>query len=83
MLDPWKVIAEAREGGNVGICRETGEVRSDLIEEILTKIPQDKILWRGLKNLNKFGLLNLWEQMLILEISLHMKLFLLNVFGWD
>ena len=45
----WKVIAEAREGGNVGICRETGEVRSDLIEEILTKIPQDKILWEAPK----------------------------------
>ncbi len=43
----WKVIAEAREGGNVGICRETGEIRSDLIEEILTKIPQDKILWEA------------------------------------
>lgn len=45
----WKVIAEAREGGNVGICKETGEVRSDLIEEILTKIPQDKILWEAPK----------------------------------
>ena len=43
----WKVIAEAREGGNVGICRNTGEVRSDLIEEILTKIPKDKILWEA------------------------------------
>ena len=31
----WKVIAEAREGGNVGIYRGTGGVRSDLIEEIL------------------------------------------------
>ena len=43
----WKVIAEAREGGNVGICRDTGEVRSDLIEEILTKIPKDRILWEA------------------------------------
>lgn len=43
----WKVIAEAREGGNVGICRDSGEVRSDLIEEILTKIPQEKILWEA------------------------------------
>tara|TARA_S200000501_G_C20684168_1_gene682166 strand:+ start:49 stop:816 length:768 start_codon:yes stop_codon:yes gene_type:complete len=43
----WKVIAEAREGGNVGIFRNTGEVRSDLIEEILTKIPKDKILWEA------------------------------------
>lgn len=43
----WKVIAEAREGGNVGICRDSGEVRSDLIEEILTKIPKEKILWEA------------------------------------
>lgn len=43
----WKVIAEAREGGNVGIYRGSGEVRSDLIEEILTKIPQEMILWEA------------------------------------
>ena len=43
----WKVIAEARESGNVGIFRGTGEVRSGLVEEILTKIPQDKILWEA------------------------------------
>jgi len=43
----WKVIAEAREGGNVGICRDSGEIRSDLIEEILTKIPKEKILWEA------------------------------------
>ena len=43
----WKVIAEAREGGNVWICTGTGEVRSDLIEEILTTIPSDKILWEA------------------------------------
>lgn len=43
----WKVIAEAREGGNVGIFRGTGEVRSGLVEEILTKIPQDTIIWEA------------------------------------
>lgn len=43
----WKVIAEARESGNVGIFRGTGEVRSGLVEEILTKIPQDKIIWEA------------------------------------
>lgn len=43
----WKVIAEAREGGNVGIYRGSGEVRSDLIEEILTEIPSEKILWEA------------------------------------
>ena len=59
----WKVIAEAREGGNVGIYRGTGEVRSDLIEEILTKIPQEKILWEAPQNHNKYGLLSSWEPM--------------------
>lgn len=43
----WKVIAEARESGNVGIFRGTGEVRSGLVEEILTAIPQEKILWEA------------------------------------
>lgn len=41
----WKVIAEARESGNVGIFRGTGEVRSGLVDEILTQIPMDKIIW--------------------------------------
>jgi len=45
----WKVIAEAREGGNVGIYRSGGDVRSDLIDEILTQIPTDKILWEAPK----------------------------------
>jgi phosphosulfolactate synthase len=45
----WKVIAEAREGGNVGIFNKGGDVRSDLIDEILTKIPNDKILWEAPK----------------------------------
>ncbi len=43
----WKVIAEAREGGNVGIYRGTGEVRSGLVEEILTQIPGDNIIWEA------------------------------------
>jgi len=43
----WKVIAEARESGTVGLYRSGGEVRSDLIEEILTKIPKEKILWEA------------------------------------
>ncbi|MGK7391861.1 MAG: phosphosulfolactate synthase [Candidatus Cyclobacteriaceae bacterium M2_1C_046] len=43
----WKVIGEAREGGNVGLFRPTGEVRSGLVQEILTKIPFEKILWEA------------------------------------
>ncbi|MEQ9439940.1 MAG: phosphosulfolactate synthase [Cyclobacteriaceae bacterium] len=43
----WKVIGEAREGGNVGLFRATGEVRSGLVEEILTKIPFERIIWEA------------------------------------
>lgn len=43
----WKVIAEARESGNVGIFRGTGEVRSGLVDEILTQIPAEKIIWEA------------------------------------
>lgn len=43
----WKVIGEAREGGTVGLFRSSGEVRSGLVQEILTKIPNDKIIWEA------------------------------------
>lgn len=43
----WKVIGEAREAGNVGLFRASGEVRQGLVEEILTQIPFDKILWEA------------------------------------
>lgn len=41
------VIAEAREAGNIGIYRGTGEVRQGLVDEILTKIPAEKIIWEA------------------------------------
>ncbi len=43
----WKVIGEARETGTVGLYRASGEVRSGLVEEILTKIPYEKIIWEA------------------------------------
>ena len=43
----WKVIGEAREGGNVGLFRSSGEVREGLVEEILTQIPSEKIIWEA------------------------------------
>jgi phosphosulfolactate synthase len=43
----WKVIGEAREGGTVGLFRASGEVRQGLVEEILTQIPSEKILWEA------------------------------------
>ena len=41
------VIAEAREAGNVGIYRGTGEVREGLVQEILTQVPEEQILWEA------------------------------------
>lgn len=43
----WKVIAEAREAGNVGVYRSSGEVREGLVQEILTKIDGEKIIWEA------------------------------------
>ena len=43
----WKVIGEAREGGTVGLFRSSGEVRQGLVEEILTQIPSENILWEA------------------------------------
>lgn len=43
----WKVIGEARESGNVGLFRSSGEVRSGLVQEILTQIPFEKIIWEA------------------------------------
>ena len=43
----WKVIAEARESGNVGIYRDSGEVRQGLVDEILTQIPEQTIIWEA------------------------------------
>lgn len=43
----WKVIGESREAGNVGLFRSSGEVRSGLVEEILTKIPFERIIWEA------------------------------------
>lgn len=43
----WKVIGEAREGGTVGLFRASGEVRQGLVEEILTQVPSEKIIWEA------------------------------------
>ncbi len=41
----WKVIAEARESGTVGIYRPNGKAHVVLINKIVAKIPADKIIW--------------------------------------
>jgi phosphosulfolactate synthase len=41
----WKVIAEARESGTVGIYRPNGKAHVVLINKIVSKIPQESIIW--------------------------------------
>jgi phosphosulfolactate synthase len=43
----WKVIAEARESGTVGIYRPNGTAHSVLFNKILHNIPKDSILWEA------------------------------------
>jgi len=43
----WKVIAEARESGNVGIYHRNGSAHTMLINKIIAKVPKDDILWEA------------------------------------
>lgn len=43
----WKVIAEARESGNVGIYRPSGHAHTALVNRILAKVPSKNILWEA------------------------------------
>ncbi|MGP8216614.1 MAG: phosphosulfolactate synthase [Bacteroidia bacterium] len=45
----WKVIAESRESGNVGIYRPNGNAHVTLINKILQKVPGEKIMWEAPK----------------------------------
>ncbi len=43
----WKVIAEARESGTVGIFRPSGKAHVVLINKIISKVPKENILWEA------------------------------------
>lgn len=43
----WKVIAEARESGTVGIYRPNGKAHVVLINKIIAKVPPEKIIWEA------------------------------------
>lgn len=45
----WKVIAEARESGTVGIYRSSGHAHTLLVNKIIEKTPVEKILWEAPK----------------------------------
>ena len=57
----WKVIAEAREGGNVGMFETNGDIKGKLIKNISKEIDISNILWEApLKKqqiwfINEFG----------------------------
>ena len=43
----WKVIAEAREGGNVGMFDSSGDIKNELINKITSNISPTSILWEA------------------------------------
>jgi len=43
----WKVIAEARESGTVGIYRPSGHAHTALVNRILAKVASKDILWEA------------------------------------
>ncbi|MDX1652467.1 MAG: phosphosulfolactate synthase [Brumimicrobium sp.] len=45
----WKVIAEGRESGNVGVFRPNGTAHTFLINKIIAKIKPEDILWEAPK----------------------------------
>ena len=53
------IVAEARETGTVGLYRNSGEVREGLVQEILTKVPAEKILWEAPQKDQQLYFLNL------------------------
>lgn len=43
----FKVIAEARESGTVGVFQKSGETRMGLVDEILHSVNSDSIIWEA------------------------------------
>jgi phosphosulfolactate synthase len=43
----WKVIAEGREAGNVGVFRPNGTAHTLLINRIIAKVAPENILWEA------------------------------------
>ncbi|MFN8712070.1 MAG: phosphosulfolactate synthase, partial [Bacteroidota bacterium] len=43
----WKVIAEARESGNVGIYHRNGSAHTMLVNKIIAKVKPENIIWEA------------------------------------
>ncbi len=57
----WKVIAEGRESGNIGVFNNTGTIKNELIKNIIKEISVSDIIWETPKKeqqawfINEFG----------------------------
>ena len=58
----WKVIAEGRESGSVGIFRPNGSPHKLLINMIISKIDPLKILWESPTKKQQSWFINLFDQ---------------------
>ena len=43
----WKVIAEARESGTIGIYEKDGSVRTSLVDDIIGHVNPDDVIWEA------------------------------------
>jgi phosphosulfolactate synthase len=43
----WKVIAEARESGNIGIYNADGSANTTLIDDIVDEVGAENVLWEA------------------------------------
>ena len=58
----WKVIAEGRESGSVGIFRPNGNPHTMLINKIISKINPSDILWESPTKKQQTWFINLFDQ---------------------
>lgn len=56
----WKVIAEGRESGTVGIFRPNGTAHTILINKIINKVKPEDILWEAPKKLQQVWFIKLF-----------------------
>jgi phosphosulfolactate synthase len=56
----WKVIAEGRESGNVGVFRPNGTAHTYLINKIISKIDPNDILWEAPKKTQQVWFIRLF-----------------------
>ena len=58
----WKVIAEGRESGNVGVFRPNGTAHTLLINRIISKVDPNDILWEAPKKMQQVWFIKLFGQ---------------------